>query len=90
MGVTGRLGSRAPPDAREGADAKEDVVGMALEDGADVHAKDSHGWTPLMRAGTGSSLGVHSIPSLPRAAMEPLTATLPSLPQCCWARACAC
>ncbi|KAJ1525925.1 hypothetical protein ONE63_009113 [Megalurothrips usitatus] len=32
------------------AAAREDVVRMALEDGADVHVQDSYGWTPLMRA----------------------------------------
>ncbi|KAE8745482.1 hypothetical protein FOCC_FOCC007862 [Frankliniella occidentalis] len=47
-GVAGLRSAAAAPASSGGT---EEVVRMALEDGADVHVPDSYGWTPLMRAG---------------------------------------
>ncbi|XP_026275190.2 fibronectin type 3 and ankyrin repeat domains 1 protein-like [Frankliniella occidentalis] len=46
-GVAGLRSAAAAPASSGGT---EEVVRMALEDGADVHVPDSYGWTPLMRA----------------------------------------
>ncbi|KAK3919382.1 Fibronectin type 3 and ankyrin repeat domains protein 1 [Frankliniella fusca] len=46
----GGLRSGGAAAATTSASGTEEVVRMALEDGADVHARDSYGWTPLMRA----------------------------------------